>query len=136
MTDAELKEKLMERFTTANTPMGRWRLGLYVKWKRLAWNLVVGSTRFVKRFLDIVLSVVAIILLMPIFVIIGVLVKMDGGPMIFKQTRIGLRGREFKMYKFRSMCMDAEERLAELLKHNEKKDQKKRMNAFLRRPSM
>lgn len=122
MTDAELKEKLMDRFTTANTPFGRWRLGIYVKWKRLAWNLVVGSTRFVKRFLDIVLSIVAIILLIPIFVIIGILVKMDGGPMIFKQTRIGLRGREFKMYKFRSMCMDAEERLAELLKHNEKKE--------------
>jgi len=122
MTDAELKEKLMDRFTTANTPMGRWRLGLYVKWKRLAWNLVVGSTHFVKRVLDIVLSIVAIILLLPIFVVIGILVKMDGGPMIFQQTRIGLRGREFKMYKFRSMCMDAEERLAELLKHNEKKE--------------
>lgn len=120
MTEAELKEKLMDRFTTANTPFGRWRLNLYVKWKRLAWNFVVGSTLFVKRFLDIVLSILAIILLAPVYLIIAILVKTDGGPIIFGQTRIGLRGQEFKMYKFRSMCVDAEAKLAELLKHNEK----------------
>jgi len=120
MTEAELKEKLMDRFTAANTPFGRWRLNLYVKWKRLAWNLVVGGTLFVKRLLDIVLSLIAIILLSPVYLIIAILVKLDGGPIIFAQTRIGLRGKEFKMYKFRSMCVDAEARLAELLKHNEK----------------
>jgi lipopolysaccharide/colanic/teichoic acid biosynthesis glycosyltransferase len=120
MTEAELKEKLMDRFTTANTPFGRWRLNLYVKWKRLAWNLVVGSTLFIKRLLDIILAIIAIILLTPVYFLIAILVKMDGGPIIFGQTRIGLRGEEFKMYKFRSMCIDAEARLAELLKHNEK----------------
>lgn len=122
MTDSELKEKLMDRFTTANSPLGRWRLNAYVKWKRLAWNFVVGSTHFIKRLLDIVLSIFAIIFLSPVFVVIAILVKMDGGPILFKQTRIGLRGKEFKMWKFRSMCVDAEARLAELLKHNEKKE--------------
>jgi lipopolysaccharide/colanic/teichoic acid biosynthesis glycosyltransferase len=122
MKDAEIQEKLINRFSAAQTPFGRWRLNLYVKFKRIAWNVVVGGTLFVKRVLDIVISVFAILLLLPLFVIIGILVKMDGGPMIFRQTRIGLRGREFKMYKFRSMCLDAEARLAELLKHNEKKE--------------
>lgn len=122
MKDAEIQEKLMDRFTAAQTPFGRWRLNLYVKLKRLAWNVVVGGTMLVKRVLDIVISIVAIIMLLPVYLVIGVMVKMDGGPMLFKQTRIGLNGREFKMWKFRSMCVDAEAKLAELLKHNEKKE--------------
>lgn len=122
MTENELKQQLMDRFSAAQTPFGRWRLGLYVKWKRLAWDLVVGSTHFIKRVFDILASVAAIILLCPVFIGVALLVKLDGGPIIFKQTRIGLRGREFKMFKFRSMCVDAEARLQELLKYNEKQE--------------
>jgi lipopolysaccharide/colanic/teichoic acid biosynthesis glycosyltransferase len=45
-------------------------------------------------------------------------VRMDGGPIIFAQTRVGLHGREFKMFKFRSMRVDAEKQLAGLLAAN------------------
>jgi lipopolysaccharide/colanic/teichoic acid biosynthesis glycosyltransferase len=122
MTESELKEKLMDRFSAAQTPFGRWRLGVYVKWKRMAWDLVVGGTLFVKRLFDIVVSLVALICLSPLFLFIALVVKLDGGPIVFQQVRIGLRGREFKMYKFRSMCVDAEAKLKELLKFNEKKE--------------
>jgi lipopolysaccharide/colanic/teichoic acid biosynthesis glycosyltransferase len=120
MTDLEIRERMMERLLAAQTPWGRFRLTLYVTWKRLAWQGVISGTLFLKRFFDIVLSVCALILLAPVFATIALVVKSDGGPVFFRQTRIGLLGREFKMLKFRSMVVDAEARLKELLARNEK----------------
>ena len=81
---------------------------------------MISGTLFLKRFFDIVLSTCALILLAPVFATIALIVKSDGGPVFFRQTRIGLLGREFKMLKFRSMVVDAEARLKELLAKNEK----------------
>ena len=76
-----------------------------------------------KRAFDIIASLVALILFGPLFLLIGLLIKIeDGGPVIFQQTRVGKFGREFKMYKFRSMCLDAETRLPELLKKNQHRE--------------
>ncbi len=75
---------------------------------------------FTKRFVDIVGAFCGIILLSPIMLCAAIAVRRSSqGPIIFKQKRVGLRGREFYMYKFRSMYQDAEERLAELQKFNE-----------------
>lgn len=120
MTDPEIRERMMERLLAAQTPWGRFRLTLYVTWKRLAWQGVISGTLFLKRFFDIVLSICALVLLAPVFATIALIVKSDGGPVFFRQTRIGLLGREFKMLKFRSMVVDAEARLKELLAKNEK----------------
>ena len=58
--------------------------------------------------------------LSPVFLVIALCIKIeDGGPVFFAQTRVGKYGRLFKMFKFRSMCMDAEARLAELLSRNQ-----------------
>ena len=81
---------------------------------------MVGLAFFLKRAFDILASFVAIVMLFPVFLGIALLVKRDGGPVFFRQTRIGLRGREFKMLKFRSMCVDAEAKLKDLLAKNEK----------------
>ncbi len=63
----------------------------------------------IKRFLDICISAVALILLWPLCILIAILIKLDSeGPVIFKQTRLGLDGKEFQMLKFRSMCVGAE----------------------------
>jgi len=63
----------------------------------------------VKRFLDVFLSVFAIILLIPVFIILAIAVKMSSpGSIFFLQERIGLNGKPFKIIKFRTMFADAE----------------------------
>lgn len=75
-----------------------------------------------KRVFDFAFSAAVLVLLSWLFVIIAILVKVDDpkGPVFFKQTRVGKNGREFEMLKFRSMCVDAEEKLADLKELNEK----------------
>ena len=78
--------------------------------------------RFAKRAFDIVFSCLFLALFCWFFVVVAVAVKLDDpkGPVLFRQTRITKDGREFAMYKFRSMAVDAEERLGELKAFNEK----------------
>lgn len=65
---------------------------------------------FFKRVLDIIASCCAIILLLPLFFVIAVLIKIDSkGPVFFKQIRIGKNGKRFKMIKFRSMVVNAQD---------------------------
>ncbi len=64
---------------------------------------------FFKRLFDVILSLLAIIILSPILLILSIAVKIDSkGPVIFKQQRIGKKGKIFNIYKFRSMCVGAE----------------------------
>jgi lipopolysaccharide/colanic/teichoic acid biosynthesis glycosyltransferase len=74
-----------------------------------------------KRLFDIIGSTMGIIICLPIFLIVAVLIKLEDpkGKIFFSQVRVGLNGKEFKMYKFRSMVHDAEARLEKLLKQNE-----------------
>lgn len=63
-----------------------------------------------KRFLDLVFSCLMLLFIWPVFLIIIILVKMDSkGPAIFKQDRLTLGGKVFKMYKFRTMIVNAEQ---------------------------
>ncbi|WP_395244585.1 sugar transferase [Agromyces sp. MMS24-K17] len=74
-----------------------------------------GSKLYAKRFFDIALSGLAILFLAPVLAGIAIVVRLSTpGSVIFKQTRVGLRGEPFQMYKFRSMYEDAEQRLAAL----------------------
>ncbi len=75
---------------------------------------------FFKRTFDIVFSLIALIVLLPVFLIISLLIVCTSrGPAIYKSDRVAKDGRVFKFYKFRSMYNDAESRLAELLPKNE-----------------
>ncbi|SHE83616.1 sugar transferase [Clostridium fallax] len=65
---------------------------------------------FIKRLLDIICSLVGLIVLIPIFLIIAIAIKLDSkGPIFFKQKRLGLRGKNINIYKFRTMVINAEE---------------------------
>ncbi len=76
---------------------------------------------FLKRFFDIILSLLALVVLSPLFLVVMILISLwDGkGNPIFVQKRCGKDGRIFNLYKFRSMCMDAEKLKAKLQKYNE-----------------
>ena len=95
----------------------------HIQMRMLVWHLTIGSSIIFKRFMDIILAVLAVVLGSPVFLITALLVKLTSpGPIIFSQVRVGRFGRHFKFYKFRSMYIDAEARKAELLKHNESGD--------------
>lgn len=78
--------------------------------------------RFAKRSFDILFSVAVLVCLCWLFAIVAVLVKLDDpkGPVFFKQQRVGKGGKPFTMLKFRTMCVDAEDRLVSLMELNEK----------------
>jgi exopolysaccharide biosynthesis polyprenyl glycosylphosphotransferase len=87
-------------------------------------SLVRGPDRavslFIKRVLDIGGATIALVALSPVFALIAArIVVLDGPPVIFRQVRIGLHGRPFRVVKFRTMQPDAESQLSELLARNE-----------------
>ena len=80
------------------------------------------SKKIIKRTIDIVGALTALVILSPVMLVLGILVKAhDRGPAFFAQERVGIDGTRFRMLKFRSMYTDAEERKAALLAANESK---------------
>jgi exopolysaccharide biosynthesis polyprenyl glycosylphosphotransferase len=79
------------------------------------------TSRMLKRGMDVVLSLVALVFLSPVFAVIAALIKLDSrGPVLFQQERIGVGERTFRIYKFRTMVVDADDRkptIAHLNKH-------------------
>ena len=106
--------------------------------------------RYIKRLLDIILSLIGLIMLIPICIVVKIsfLCKGDKKSIFFKHIRIGKDGKPFMMYKFRSMVHNAEELLEELLKDErykkewaesqkiEKDPRVTTIGAFLRKSSM
>ena len=113
-------------------------------------NLAQWYNRFLKRVFDIVCTVIGLICISPILAGIAIWIYKDSpGPVIFKHRRVGKDGKEFPCYKFRSMCVDADVKLKELLENDPEaraeweKDFKlkndpriTRSGAFLRRTSL
>ncbi|WP_040213590.1 sugar transferase [Clostridium polynesiense] len=92
---------------------------LVLQEERIRDNKGVGYY-FLKRIIDILGSLVGIVFLSPILLIVAVAIKLDSkGPIVFSQIRVGKNGEKFKMYKFRSMVENAEEKLKELQNKNE-----------------
>jgi exopolysaccharide biosynthesis polyprenyl glycosylphosphotransferase len=118
--ETRVSPELLNHYATFGSPWGRRRLEWYLAWKRVSWKWLVGGAHLTKRTLDIVGSLCALIALAPVFLVVAILIKLeDRGPIFFRQTRVGRHGREFGMFKFRSMRIDAEQRLKELLAQNE-----------------
>lgn len=73
-----------------------------------------------KRIMDIIIASIAMVVALPIMIITAAMIRWDSpGPVIFRQVRVGKNGKEFWMYKFRSMYQDAEKRLKKLQNKNE-----------------
>jgi len=99
-----------------------------------AFSSVIGSEKFLtfinipykpfalalKKFMDMNFSIILLILLSPIMLIIGFLIKLTSrGPVIYRQARVGLRGRQFDLYKFRTMVVGADKKREDLASQNE-----------------
>ena len=86
---------------------------------RLKNNLARSWNRYLKTIFDFALTLVGTVAISPILIFIAIWIYKDSpGPVIFKHTRIGKNGKKFPCYKFRSMCIDAKEKLAELLEND------------------
>jgi len=91
--------------------------------RMLLWRFTVRFSFALKRLFDIVFSLLALILLFPLFCIVALLIKLTSpGPVFFSQIRVGQYGRHFRFFKFRSMYIDAEERKKELAGQNQSAD--------------
>jgi exopolysaccharide biosynthesis polyprenyl glycosylphosphotransferase len=79
-----------------------------------------GPRLVIKEIFDRLMAGIALVLLSPLFAAVALAIRLsDSGPALFTQTRVGKNGRTFKIYKFRTMVVDAEKRLAELQESNE-----------------
>ena len=76
--------------------------------------------RILKRSFDIIASAIGLVALSPVFLAVAIAIKCDdGGPVFYDQIRIGKNGKKFKMYKFRSMRVNAEDEMEKLQEHSE-----------------
>jgi lipopolysaccharide/colanic/teichoic acid biosynthesis glycosyltransferase len=140
--DQELFDTLYRTYARDN-----FRQQLYFFHKRMGWQTVVGGAELAKRVLDIIVSGTLLLGLMPFFLLIALIIRIESpGSPFFAQTRVGRWGKPFKMYKFRSMVTQAEALLNELKDRNEseagvifkiKKDPRiTRVGAFIRKTSI
>ena len=93
--------------------------------------------KYIKRFLDLILSLLALIILMPVLVIVAIAIKTDSkGPVFFLQERLGKNGKVFKIIKFRTMVVNAE-KIGDGLKVKSEKDNRiTRVGKVLRKTSL
>ncbi len=93
----------------------------------------INTYKYIKRASDILISSMSLIILMPIFLLISIMVKIDSkGKVIFSQMRIGEDGKLFKLYKFRTMIPNADEKLSEFLSVNEEARKEYTLNKKLK----
>jgi exopolysaccharide biosynthesis polyprenyl glycosylphosphotransferase len=114
---------VIKRYLRTQSVYGRTSLKMGTHWKQWSWRFVVSFALFLKRAFDIFASGLFLLAFSPLYFCIAVMIKVeDGGPVFFPQTRVGRFGREFKMWKFRSMCLNAEAQMKELIGNNQHKD--------------
>jgi len=92
----------------------------------------LSEYRTIKRFADIIFSGIALVLFSPIMLATAIAVKMDGGPVFYKQTRLTQNGKEFKILKFRSMCVDAEKMSGAVLSSGKNDPRITKVGRFIR----
>ena len=123
MKHEDLTLLLLRRCAMARNPLLRCWFILHVQQQRLHAQWLEHGDALTKRMLDMAGALFLLLLACPLLLLIAVLIKLeDGGPVFFAQTRVGQNGREFKMFKVRSMRLGAEQQLVELLERNKHRD--------------
>lgn len=126
MTEArriEVIDELYRRYATDAGGGGGFGRQFRFWRKKLLWQVIVGSSKLVKRLLDIVVAGIGLVFASPVFLIVASIIKLtDGGPAIYWQSRVGQFGREFPFPKFRSMVMNADKLKDSLIAQNDHKE--------------
>jgi len=119
---ASKDQEIVDYWSKAGTPHGRAMIVAGQWFKVLTWRIVIGGSLLLKRAVDLSVAAVTLAIWSPLILLVIALIKLeDGGTIFFRQTRIGLRGRPFGMWKFRSMVINADALKDRLLKENEMK---------------
>lgn len=148
--NADIYRARMEMFKTLDLPVSKadvLRVQRRQRLKLMVWEGSLGVLFAVKRLIDIAASLAGIVALSPVFLTLAAIIIIeDGRPVFYCQKRVGLNGRVFLFYKFRSMVRNADAVKAQLLAQNEsgdgvifkmKKDPRiTRIGGFLRRYSL
>lgn len=113
---SHLIDELHRRYATAPGWMQRF---VYFR-KKYSWIIVVAGAKFLKRMIDLLVSVGLLIVLSPLMLFIALLIKLtDGGAILYVTDRVGKWGQEFRFPKFRSMRVGAESQKAALLERSD-----------------
>ncbi len=117
------EKETIDYWSRAGTAHGR-VVNATRQWIKIAtWRAVVGGSLFLKRTVDLLVALLTLAIWSPLILLVILLIKIeDGGPIFFRQTRVGLRGRTFGMWKFRSMVLNADALKDKLLEKNEMKN--------------
>ncbi|NTV97859.1 MAG: sugar transferase [Chlorobiaceae bacterium] len=114
--DPTVRKELIRKISSSINPKARFGRNFKV----LSWEATVAVSYFLKRLLDIAVSVAAILALSPLFILTVLAIWIeDPGPVFFVQIRVGRNGRHFRFYKFRSMVVNAEKIKRDLEARNE-----------------
>jgi exopolysaccharide biosynthesis polyprenyl glycosylphosphotransferase len=117
--DPEVRKEFLKEYTDKNLKKKKKK---YYK-KVVIWQVVVKVSYFLKRALDILLSLFFLIIFSPIFIVTALAIVIENpGPIFYSQTRIGKDGKPFDFYKFRSMVVNADKIKDELIQQNESED--------------
>ncbi len=116
---SEMRERLINDIISKNS----FRARISVKIKIVLWEITLFLSYFIKRAIDVTASLIGLILISPIFIITTIAIRLESkGAVLYTQIRVGKNGRHFKVYKFRSMFINADKIKKELISKNESGD--------------
>ncbi|MDD3276809.1 MAG: sugar transferase [Kiritimatiellales bacterium] len=112
-----------ELFKTLDLPVSKADIKR-LRWRQrsrlLVWEWALNSLLIIKRLLDVICSLMAVLLLLPLFILVAIFIVIeDGWPVLYVQQRVGINGRIFNFYKFRSMRRGADRIKEQLMAQNE-----------------
>ncbi len=109
----------------------------YVKNFKLKPNNKTLYRKYIKRFIDFLLTLIGLIVLLPIFLAIAIAIKLDSrGPVFFTQERLGINGKTFKIIKFRTMIVNAEHIGSGVFVKSKNDQRITKIGSFLRKTSL
>jgi exopolysaccharide biosynthesis polyprenyl glycosylphosphotransferase len=116
----DLAEKLYTKYAKGGVRLSYFTAINYFYIKKYSWIFVVRSSYLIKRLLDILVSFILLIVFSPLFLLTWIAIKIDDpGPAFYNQIRVKRWGDHFRMYKFRSMLVDADQMKVNLKEKNE-----------------